>query len=240
MVKKTRLRKRQTSEEQALTALTNIYASEIQNVTALLLDVIANTTSAAAKVKLFNEAGSLFNDTDTCGSFITPECLRALYSLPPPGQTPSDPVNALGLYESEGQLWDQQDLNSYFETLLQNAPDGTHPNVMSINGAVAEGPVENAGGEMILDLTIAYSIIYPQTITVFQSQGTAEQNRTYYQDYAGYEALLDAIDGSYCDDAEGDAGADCGTGQLTRVFSSSYGTPEIYLPEKSSIRMCNE
>lgn len=156
------------------------------------------------------------------------------------GSTPSDPSNSLGLYESEGQLWDQQDLNSFFETVHQNLTDGTHPDVVPINGATAEGAVQYAGGEMILELTIAYSIIYPQTATVFQAQGTAKQNNTYHQDYAGYEALLDAIDGSYCDDSKGDAGADCGTAQLTRVFSSSYGTPEIYLPEKQSVRMCNE
>jgi tripeptidyl-peptidase-1 len=156
--------------------------------------------------------------------------LQVLYDLPPLGSTPTGPSNALGLFESDGQLWDQKDLNSFFETVLQNATDGTHPDVVSINGAVAEGPVQYAGGEMILDLTIAYSIIYPQTVTVFQSQGTAKQNVTYYQDYAGYEALLDAIDGSYCDDSLGDSGADCGTTQLTRVFSTSYGVPEIYLP----------
>ena len=84
---------------------------------------------------------------------------------------------------------------------------------------------------MMLDLTIAYSIVYPQTVTVFQSQGTAQQNSTYYQDYAGHEALLDAIDGLYCSDTDGDTGADCGTAQLTQVFSTSYGVPEIYLPE---------
>ena len=237
LTKKTKLRKRQTSEEQALTGLTQIYASEIRNVTAQYLDLIANQTEAV-KPALFKQASGLLNKTDTCGSFITPQCLRALYNIP--DYVPSDSVNAVGLYESEGQLWDQEDLNSYFETLLEDVPDGTAPNVTSINDAIAEGPTSSAGGETILDLTIAYSLVYPQTVTVFQSQGTAQQNSTYYDDYAGYEALLDAIDGSYCSDADGDAGADCGTAQLTRVFSTSYGTPEIYLPEKASVRMCNE
>ena len=208
--------------------------------TALLLDVIANQTDLANKAVLFHEASTLWNDTDTCGAFITPLCLQALYGLPLLGSTPTDPSNALGLFESDGQLWNQQDLQSFFETVLTNASDATQPDVVSINGAISEGPVQYAGGEMILDLTIAYSIVYPQTVTVFQVQGTARQNSTYYQDYAGYEALLDAIDGSYCSSADGDSGADCGTAQLTRVFSTSYGVPEIYLPEAQSVRMCNE
>ena len=124
MVKKTKLRKRQTAEEQALTAITEIYASEIQNVTALLLDVIANKTEAASRAKFLNEASALLNKTDTCAAFITPQCVRALYDLPAPGSTPVDPANALGLFEADGQLWDQRDLNSYFERLLQYARDG--------------------------------------------------------------------------------------------------------------------
>ena len=92
----------------------------------------------------------------------------------------------------------------------------------------------------MLDLDIAYSLVYPQSVRIFQSQGTSKQNRTYSGDYAGYEALFDAIDGSYCDPDHGDAGSDCGTAELTRVFSSSYGVPEILLPEKASHRVCNE
>ena len=119
-------------------------------------------------------------------------------------------MNTLGLYESEYQLWDQQDLDSFFATVLPNAANGTHPLVTSINNATSEGPTGLAGGEVILDLDIAYSLIYPQSVRIFQSQGTAEINKTYYSDYAGYEALFDAIDGSYCDPPKGDVGVDCG------------------------------
>ena len=115
-MKKT-LRKRGLAEEKALSAITRVYASEIQNLTASYLDLIANQTSGNKK-HLFAQAATLFNDTDTCGSFITPVCLKALYNIPESHL--NDSVNTLGLYESEYQLWDQKDLDSFFATVLPN------------------------------------------------------------------------------------------------------------------------
>ncbi|KAI0475631.1 putative protease S8 tripeptidyl peptidase I [Xylariaceae sp. FL0804] len=234
-------------EETRLSTITQTYASEIQNLTASYLDLIANLT-VGDKAELFRQAGALLNGTDTCGSIITPVCLRALYAIPEPptsssagtnGSSIVDTVNELGLYESEGELWDQQDLDSFFAT-LGAAAAGAHPAVTSVNNATSEGPTDQAGGEALLDLDIAYSLIYPQSVRIFQSQGTASEDSKYYSDYSGYEALLDAIDGAYCDASEGDGNTDCGTAELTRVFSSSYGVPEIELPQKASERMCNE
>lgn len=67
----------------------------------------------------------------------------------------------------------------------------------AIDGAVAPVPVKQAGGESDLDFQLAYPIVYPIEIVLYQVDDPV---------YANYEiptqgfgnTFLDALDGSYC------------------------------------------
>lgn len=75
-------------------------------------------------------------------------------------------------------------------------PQGTHPTLEAIDGAVAPTDVSNAGPESDLDFQISYPLIYPQNSILFQTDDPVyEANYT----YAGFlNNFLDALDGSYC------------------------------------------
>lgn len=109
---------------------------------------------------------------------------------------------------------------------------------------------------------LAYSIIYPQQVTVYQvddlPNSSGETNTTGF-----LNTFFDSIDGSYCNytafgitgdspgidpvypDNSNLTGAykgqlECGTYQLTRVVSISYGEPEVDVPKPYVERQCNE
>lgn len=104
-------------------------------------------------------AGQLPVDLQDCGRNITPTCLKALYNIP--DALRKDNVNALGLYES-GDIYAQEDLNLFYKNFAPNVPQGTHPLLKSIDGGHA--PVEPGSefntGESLIDMDIAYSLIY--------------------------------------------------------------------------------
>lgn len=92
----------------------------------------------------------------------------------------------MGIFEAELQFWDQLDLDKFF-TNFTYIPNGTHPFAKNIDGAVSKTTnVSEAGGEAMLDLELAYPIVYPQTITIFNEDDLhyqAQANQTY--DYVG-------------------------------------------------------
>ncbi|KAH7336258.1 putative Tripeptidyl-peptidase sed1 [Rhexocercosporidium sp. MPI-PUGE-AT-0058] len=201
-------------------------------------------------------AGQLSPDLQACGRNITPTCLKALYGIP--NAHIKDSVNALGLYESR-DTYAQEDLNSFFAHWAPNVPQGTYPLLNSINGGQA--PVspdsEFNTGESDIDMEIAYSLIYPQTITLYQVDNTIEAA----QHGGFFNTFLDALDGSYCPykayNISGDSpGIDpvypdpapggykgknqCGTYKPTRVISISYGVSEYDAPLNYTKRQCNE
>lgn len=142
-------------------------------------------------------------------------------------------------------------------------PTGTAPEVLSVDGGTA--PVAAAdprnGGESDIDIFLSYSLIYPQSVTVYQvddlPNSSGETNVTGF-----LNTFLDSVDGSYCDytaygimgdspgiDAEypdlnytdGYKGPlECGVYELTRVVSISYGESEADLPKPYVERQCNE
>jgi len=198
-------------------------------------------------------------DLSNCDKQITPACVAALYHIPP-GHL-KDPRNSMGIFEAELQFWDQLDLNEFF-TRYTRIPNGTHPIDHNIDGGVAQTfNVSEAGGESMLDLELAYPIVYPQTITVWNVDDLKYQtwaNDTYTW---GFNTLLDAIDGSYCTySAYGEtgdlAGVDptypdpgplgyngtlqCGVYKPTNVFSLSYSGQEADVPIAYQKRQCNE
>ncbi|CZR58662.1 related to serine protease [Phialocephala subalpina] len=200
-------------------------------------------------------AGTLPADLQDCGRNITPTCLKALYQIP--NATIKDSVNQLGLYES-GDIYSQEDLNSFFADYAPYVPQGTHPLLDSIDGGQA--PVDPGSeyntGESDIDMDIAYSLIYPQTVTLYQ----VDDNIEAFTD-GGFNTFLDALDGSYCtytaynitgnspgvdavypDPADGGykGPLQCGTYKPTRVISVSYGVSEYDAPLNYTRRQCNE
>ncbi|KAF3761013.1 subtilisin-like protein [Cryphonectria parasitica EP155] len=212
------------------------------------------------KVKRTSVANS---SLDNCGDSVTPQCVAALYDIPPGNK--SDPSNTLGIYETNLQFWDQEDLDNFFETYSPQIPQGTHPTDDLIDGGIAE--TEDAlvplydGAEALLDLALAYPIIWPQGITVYDSDDARIQawyNNTWTW---GFNTFLDAIDGSYCTytayNETGDlVGLDptypdplpdgyngtlqCGVFEPTNVISLSYGGTEAAVPIAYQKRQCNE
>jgi len=202
----------------------------------------------------------------TCDTAITPACIAALYNIPALTLTKVSPNNSMGIFEAELQEWDQADLDSFFTNFTHTSiPNGTHPINNLVDGGVANTTFSaEAGAEALLDLELAYPIVYPQTITVFNVDDLHYQllsNDTYTW---GFNTLLDAIDGSYCNytayGETGDAaGIDptypdtnqlgslgyngtlmCGVYTPPNVLSISYGGQEADVPIAYQKRQCNE
>lgn len=201
-------------------------------------------------------AGSLSPDLQNCGVNITPTCIKALYDLPT--ATLSQPENAMGLFE-DYDAFSEADITLFFENFAKNVPAGTAPSVISVDGGsapVAPGDDRN-GGESDIDLDLAISLIYPQTVTVYQVDDLPNSETT-----TGFlNTFFDSVDGSYCnytafgitgdspgidatypDTAPGGytGQRECGTYELTRVVSISYGEAEVYFPKAYAERQCNE
>ena len=139
---------------------------------------------------------SVFLPLSSYSDFPSPPCIRALYNIPEAHL--SDPANVIGIFE-EADAFSQQDLNLFFKTYSPNIPQGTSPTVYSVDGGVAPvapGSVLNTG-ESDLDITMAYSLIYPQGVTVYQVDDIPYS--TYEVPTKGFlNTFLDAVDGSYC------------------------------------------
>lgn len=108
-------------------------------------------------------AGNLPPALRDCGANITPTCIKALYSIPDAHF--KQPVNVMGLFETY-DAFSQGDINLFFKNFAPNVPQGTTPQVDSVDGGtapVAPGSVRNSG-ESDIDLDLAYSLIYPQTV----------------------------------------------------------------------------
>lgn len=166
-----------------------------------------------------------------CNQIITPACIAYLYKIPK--ATQSNVTNSMGIFETIGDVYSQEDLDLFFKSAAPWIPQGTGPNLDLINGATAPNPPETAGGESNLDFDMAYPIVYPQTTTLFQVDS---------QDFSdAFGDWLAAIDSDYCPiDPYWNNHDMCGTYDPTNVFSISYGSyedPEFLADSK---RQCTE
>ncbi|KAK3075295.1 hypothetical protein LTR53_001496 [Teratosphaeriaceae sp. CCFEE 6253] len=184
-------------------------------------------------------------DLQACGVNITPPCLRALYGIPP-GQI-SDSVNSLGLFE-QGDYYAAEDVDNYYATFAPWVPQGTRPILKSVDGGYAPYPVndtDHVTGESNIDIDIVTSLIYPQSVTLYQVDDAYYAPREVALDNT-FNTFLDALDGSYCNYSAygitGDSDKDpvypdnategykgqrqCGIYKPTRVISASYGESE--------------
>ncbi|OKL58204.1 hypothetical protein UA08_06451 [Talaromyces atroroseus] len=226
----------------------------------------SSRTSAYAPAHWGNPAGhnhpggSPSSDLASCSYNMTPPCIRALYDIPLPTNKPN-PGNALGLYE-QGDYFAKSDLDLYWKYIYNEVPEGTYPKPQLIDGANYSVPAYSSlnGGESNIDIEMAFSLIYPQEVVLYQVDDQlyepAEVATTNL-----FNTFLDALDGSYCTySAYGETGDDpsidpvypddeaggyqgqlqCGVYQPTNVISASYGQSEQDLPMKYVERQCNE
>ncbi|CAI7623973.1 unnamed protein product [Penicillium pancosmium] len=186
---------------------------------------------------------------ENCDKFITPQCIKSLYNITD-GKT-STKGNELGIFESIGDIYAQEDLDLFFQNLAPSIPTGTHPTLKGIDGATAPASAQNAGAESDLDFQISYPIIWPQNAILFQTDDNVYQNN--YTFHGFLNTFLDAIDGSYCDTISpldppypdpnegGYKGQlQCGVYQPPNVISISYGSSEADLPISYQRRQCSE
>ena len=185
--------------------------------------------------------------TATCDKWITPACIKALYGIPDAQY--NQPENTLGIFEFLDP-YDQADLDLYFTNYAPWVPSGTHPSLVSINNATATAPQNDSSmaGESIMDIAVTSSLLYPQSISLYQAQATSQELKSWLKAYGAtvanglqmVDSLLYAIDGAFCTDEERKSGMDCGTVELPRVLSVSYGLSELQLPERVAKRACAE
>ena len=135
----------------------------------------------------------LLNELESCDVAITPICIKFLYQVPPNLRKPN-PSKSLGLFEA-GDYYAQEDLDLFFRNFTPYIPQGTHPIPAFIDGAEAPVPVADAGGESDLDFELAYPLIYPQTITLYQTDDIFYATNPNSTSTGGFNIFLDALDG---------------------------------------------
>ncbi|KAK3940912.1 peptidase S8/S53 domain-containing protein [Diplogelasinospora grovesii] len=191
---------------------------------------------------------SIISQLEHCDTQIVPNCLRALYTFPP-GFT-AHPGNSYGIVEYTPQAYVPADLDMFFANFSKKQV-GQRPILASIDGGIVQQEAQSFGynGESDLDIEYAMSLIYPQTVTLYQVGDEVEG--------ASFNNFLDALDASYCayeggDDPSQDAaypdplpggykGAeDCGKFKATNVISTSYGYNEADLTPAYEVRQCHE
>ncbi|KXL48240.1 hypothetical protein M433DRAFT_8179 [Acidomyces richmondensis BFW] len=198
-------------------------------------------------------------DLQNCGVNITPPCIRALYDIP--AGYLATPGYELGLYE-QGSYYDASDVNAFFANFAPWVPQGTLPELKSIDGGEAPINCTNAGvcGEADIDVDLSTSLIYPQKVINFQVDDSYYAPREVALNNL-FNTFLDALDGSYCNyTAYGITGDSpsidptypdphkggykgqlmCGVYTPTKVISISYGESEEGLPANYVRRQCNE
>lgn len=130
-----------------------------------------------------------------CDTDITPACIKALYQIP--DATRASPTNSLGVFEEQSFAYSQEDLDMFFTSYAPNVPNGTHPTPAFIDGGTAPVSKSDADAESDIDLAITLSLIYPQSITLYQTDDPA-----YRFGFTGFNGLfntfLDALDGVSC------------------------------------------
>ncbi|KAJ5618801.1 subtilisin-like protein [Penicillium lagena] len=205
------------------------------------------------------KAKSLPEDLRGCGFNMTPVCIKALYNIP--DATKARKGNSLGLYE-QGDYFAKSDVDLFYKHYAPWVPQGTYPTPNLIDGANFSVPAYSSlnTGESDIDIDMVYSLIYPQSVTLYQVDDQLYEPVEVATTNL-FNTFLDALDGSYCSySAYGETGDDpeidptfpdprpggykgklqCGVYKPTNVISASYGQAEADLPMGYTKRQCNE
>jgi len=123
--------------------------------------------------------------TQYCDQAITPDCLKALYHFTDSNITTPNPNNAIGLYEGSAQRWEQTDLNIFFANVTHGRiPKNTAPLNYAIDGGQSQTNhtlvSDGNGGEILLDIDLAYPIVYPQKVAIWDEDDLHIQHTEAY------------------------------------------------------------
>jgi tripeptidyl-peptidase I len=127
-----------------------------------------------------------------CDTNITIACLKALYQIP--DATTASPNNSLGIFEQDN-YYSQADLDMFYTTYAMTVPNGTYPIPASIDGGIASTVQAHADLESDIDLSIAISIIYPQSVTLYPTDDAAFGRQINATFNGLFNTFLDALDG---------------------------------------------
>ena len=131
----------------------------------------------------------------------------ALYNIPQ--NTKAQAGNNLGIYiYGDNETYDQAGLDTFFASSATNIPAGTSPAVNSTEISTYPSIVSD---ELMLDLEVAYPLVYPQNISILEFAPT-------------YQTSIKASDVNV---------------NVTKVFSISYAGLED-LSNTEQKRQCNE
>lgn len=180
----------------------------------------------------------------TCATLVTPACIKALYGLPTADK--ANPNNSLGIFE-QNSWYQYQDLDLFFDNYAPDIPVGTRPQNLSVDQAAwfyddPDDPYVTWASEADLDIQVAWPIIYPQNITIFQVDDI------YYNLYSAstlgiFNTFLDALDGAYCNStAYGETGDNPqydpvypDNNKVTAVGGGTYDPGTYKLPEMCGV-----
>lgn len=203
---------------------------------------------------VFPSVQTIINELQNCSQYTVPDCLRALYLIPP--VLTNLQKNPFGIVEFTPQAYLQSDLNMFFANFSKNQRQKT-PIEDDIDGGFQQHNVDapDYNIEPDLDLEYGMTLVNPISTTLYQVGDIDESATTSFNNF------LDAIDGSYCtfeggDDRSEDAifpdpyGPDpgyayegpenCGGFAATKVISTSYGYNEHDLSPFYTARQCAE
>jgi tripeptidyl-peptidase-1 len=84
----------------------------------------------------------------------------------------------------------------FFTSYAPQIPNGTHPIPAFIDGGTAPGPQSKASSESNVDLVIPLSLIYPQSVTLYQTDDSVYNSDFRSTGLNGlFNTFLDALDG---------------------------------------------
>lgn len=185
---------------------------------------------------------------DDCDKFITPQCLRKLYSIDYKPEVPQ--LNSLGILEFTPQAYLGSDLDLFFSRFSMSQ-EKRRPVLASIDGGFVQQQNQSVdyNEESDLDLEYAMTLTDPMPVTVLQTGDLFLG--------AGFDNWLDAVDGSFCkfeggDDPNQDGiypdpqpggynhSESCGIIAPPKVVSASYAQDEFTATPAYARRQCDE
>ncbi|MCJ1325415.1 hypothetical protein MMC10_002078 [Thelotrema lepadinum] len=184
---------------------------------------------------------------DQCWQGVFPGCLNALYDIPQ--STPFVSSNVFGIFEFNGS-YIQTDMDQFFQQVASDIPVGTVANNVLLNGAPIDTKLSDntdVAEESNLDFQLAWPLVYPQNISLYDVIPTRAQAASILQSNTtddekisiainvALEDLFSSFDGSQPDNS-----TDTSSYVAPNVLSISYATFETEVSEAVSQRFCNE
>lgn len=114
--------------------------------------------STVEKGATYGQLQEIFNELTNCTDYITPDCLRALYLIPP--VVTNLQKNPLGIVEYSPEAYLGSDLDMFFSNFSKHQKQ-TRPIEDDIDGGTQQTIVEgfNYNGEPELDLEYAMTLV---------------------------------------------------------------------------------